>query len=138
MKFLSIPETRICKECNAEFTAYIKDVILCPKCRRNKKEQKEKEEKEKTEFIKNYYNKQDNEEFDINQEEQKNENMLNSDYDIFDDNFDILNDIYMPPNRKCHDCGKPINDFRCEDCWRKWKIRNHISMNDEYLNGIDE
>lgn len=24
--------------------------------------------------------------------------------------------------RKCHDCGKPTNDYRCPECWRK--IRN--------------
>lgn len=22
-------------------------------------------------------------------------------------------------NRKCHDCGKPTNDFRCPACWEK-------------------
>ncbi len=23
------------------------------------------------------------------------------------------------PQRHCHDCGKPTNDYRCEACWKK-------------------
>lgn len=23
------------------------------------------------------------------------------------------------PKRKCHDCGKPTNNYRCEKCWEK-------------------
>lgn len=137
MKFLSIPETRTCKKCNNKFTAYIKNVILCPKCRRNEKKQKEKEENEKTEFIKNYYNKQEKK-IDKNLEDQNIENMIISGYEIFDDDFDISYDIYMPPNRKCHDCGKLINNYRCDDCWEKWKIKNHIPLNNENLDDIDK
>lgn len=23
------------------------------------------------------------------------------------------------PSRKCHDCGKPTSNYRCDECWRK-------------------
>jgi len=26
--------------------------------------------------------------------------------------------------RRCHDCGKPTNNYRCEECWRK--IRGYL------------
>ncbi len=28
-------------------------------------------------------------------------------------------DRKLPPKRKCHNCGKPCTNYRCEDCWRK-------------------
>lgn len=30
-----------------------------------------------------------------------------------------------PPqfSRKCHDCGKPCNDYRCKQCWTKLRSR---------------
>lgn len=31
--------------------------------------------------------------------------------------------------RRCHDCGKPCNNYRCEKCWAK--IRNG---SDYYVN----
>lgn len=28
----------------------------------------------------------------------------------------------IPPQRKCHDCGKKTNNYRCLKCWMKfWK-----------------
>lgn len=26
---------------------------------------------------------------------------------------------FMEYNRKCHDCGKPTNNYRCNECWEK-------------------
>jgi hypothetical protein len=28
-------------------------------------------------------------------------------------------DAYVGPTRECHDCGKPTNNYRCDECWRK-------------------
>ena len=25
----------------------------------------------------------------------------------------------LPPSRKCHDCGRPTNNYRCAECWAK-------------------
>ena len=30
--------------------------------------------------------------------------------------------------RKCHDCGKPTNDYRCETCLGKWRARNDVPI----------
>lgn len=44
-------------------------------------------------------------------------------------------------SRKCHDCGKPTNDYRCEKCRDKWKrkygviIRNAVE--DGYADAIN-
>ena len=27
--------------------------------------------------------------------------------------------MIVPPKRKCHDCGKPTDEYRCEECWGK-------------------
>ncbi len=43
--------------------------------------------------------------------------------------------IEIPPARSakggrlCHDCKQPVpgNNYRCADCWRKWRIKYHIS-----------
>lgn len=32
-----------------------------------------------------------------------------------------------PPSRRCHDCGKPTNDYRCEACHKKWMEKHHVS-----------
>ena len=31
-------------------------------------------------------------------------------------------------SRKCHDCGKPTNDYRCPKCWQKIRSRDCIPM----------
>jgi len=28
------------------------------------------------------------------------------------------------PTRRCHDCGKPTFNYRCEECWRKLRSEN--------------
>lgn len=134
MKFLYIPETRTCNECSSSFTAYIADAVLCPKCRRNKKQEKSKEQ----EFIQNYYRDTDNQREESEQEDKETSELELPEIDLSDEDIGILDEIYIPPNRHCHDCGKPISNFRCEDCWKKWKIKNHIPLDDEYLNGIDK
>lgn len=33
-----------------------------------------------------------------------------------------------PPqySRRCHDCGKPTNDYRCPACWRRIRAKLDI------------
>ena len=31
--------------------------------------------------------------------------------------------------RKCHDCGRPTNDYRCEYCWCKRRGISHKTVN---------
>lgn len=30
--------------------------------------------------------------------------------------------------RKCHDCGKPTSDYRCQECWKKWRRKHGVSV----------
>lgn len=30
----------------------------------------------------------------------------------------------LPPNRHCHDCGKPTSNYRCNECW----IRRRMAL----------
>lgn len=39
------------------------------------------------------------------------------------------------PKRRCHDCGRPTDDYRCPVCLRKWRQKNGVS---ESAYGIDE
>ena len=32
-------------------------------------------------------------------------------------------DTKMKATRRCHDCGKPTNNYRCEECWAKLRGR---------------
>lgn len=32
--------------------------------------------------------------------------------------------------RKCHDSGKPTNDYRCLSCRKKWANKNHADLSD--------
>ena len=32
--------------------------------------------------------------------------------------------------RRCHDCGKPTYNYRCRDCYLKWKIENKLGLTD--------
>ena len=34
-------------------------------------------------------------------------------------------------SRKCHDCGKPTNDYRCPRCLAKWRNKYHVSGNEQ-------
>lgn len=34
---------------------------------------------------------------------------------------------YCAPKRKCHDCGRPTNNYRCPRCLSKWRIKNGIA-----------
>ena len=29
--------------------------------------------------------------------------------------------------RKCHDCGKPTQDYRCPECLKKWRNKYHVA-----------
>lgn len=42
------------------------------------------------------------------------------------------NDGRMKKNtRKCHDCGKPCNDYRCRKCWQKLRKKSGYFDGDE-------
>lgn len=30
--------------------------------------------------------------------------------------------------RKCHDCGRPTSDYRCQECWKKWRRKHGVSV----------
>lgn len=36
--------------------------------------------------------------------------------------------ILPPPNRKCHDCGAPTSDYRCDKCKARWRAKNGVPM----------
>ena len=42
-----------------------------------------------------------------------------------------LDEEETPPTRKCHDCGKPTNNYRCEECWRKLRERRSGSYSQD-------
>lgn len=31
--------------------------------------------------------------------------------------------------RHCHDCGKVTTNYRCDDCWKKWRKKHGVSLN---------
>ena len=33
--------------------------------------------------------------------------------------------------RKCHDCGKPTTQYRCEACWKKWRKKYRVEDTSE-------
>ena len=33
----------------------------------------------------------------------------------------------LRPSRRCHDCGRPTDDYRCPDCRRAWRLKNNVS-----------
>ena len=33
--------------------------------------------------------------------------------------------------RRCHDCGKPTSDYRCKDCWEKYRSNDIWETFDE-------
>ena len=35
---------------------------------------------------------------------------------------------YKIKNRKCHDCGKPTSNYRCDNCLSEWRIANNVVM----------
>lgn len=37
--------------------------------------------------------------------------------------MEIRNSLLPPPTRKCHDCGKPTDDYRCAECKAKWRAK---------------
>lgn len=106
---LSAPEIRLCSICNQEFTVYYENSHVCGKCTRKTENQikykREKEKKEKKQKIDTIF-------------------LENSE----DQDIDVLDEIELEPTRNCHDCGKPTSNYRCNDCWVKWKIKNNIPI----------
>jgi len=35
------------------------------------------------------------------------------------------------PKRRCHDCKKPTDDYRCPECRRLWRLKNDVVLSDE-------
>ncbi len=35
--------------------------------------------------------------------------------------------------RRCHDCGRPTNNYRCVSCWRKLRDSNGNGIDPQYL-----
>lgn len=33
--------------------------------------------------------------------------------------------------RRCHDCGKPTSNYRCEDCWQKLRVKHGLNQSGE-------
>ena len=31
--------------------------------------------------------------------------------------------------RQCHDCGKRTNNYRCNECLEKWRIKHEVTPN---------
>lgn len=34
------------------------------------------------------------------------------------------------PNRRCHDCGRPTFNYRCDPCIIKWRKKNHVYIDE--------
>lgn len=34
--------------------------------------------------------------------------------------------------RRCHDCGKPSNDYRCAECWEKIRGPDHLLDKEDF------
>lgn len=47
------------------------------------------------------------------------------------DDLEELGPVLALYNRKCHDCGKPTNDYRCPECRRKWQIKHMVEHTEE-------
>lgn len=41
-----------------------------------------------------------------------------------------------PYKRKCCDCGKPTNNYRCHECWEKMKKEDNLDFNSLDLDTI--
>lgn len=39
--------------------------------------------------------------------------------------------------RKCHDCGRPTADYRCQNCLRKWRMEHGVSLGDYGVTALD-
>lgn len=35
--------------------------------------------------------------------------------------------------RRCHDCGRPTNNYRCASCWRKLREEDVSGIDPQYL-----
>jgi len=39
--------------------------------------------------------------------------------------------------RKCHDCGKPTNNYRCQECWAKIRGNSEYYMHPQSYHGME-
>ena len=39
--------------------------------------------------------------------------------------------VYTPKKRKCHDCGAPTWDYRCQECQSKWRTKYDVPQNSD-------
>lgn len=40
--------------------------------------------------------------------------------------IEISRDLLPPPTRRCHDCGAPTDNYRCEACLAKWRAKHGV------------
>jgi hypothetical protein len=40
-------------------------------------------------------------------------------------------------NRRCHDCGKPCNNYRCEKCWAKIRNGSDYYIHPQSYHGLE-
>lgn len=113
-KPLPVPETRLCCECQQPYTAYYSRSFICGKCRRKQENKLKKQRREELKAQTKAKKKADKKIEVVEQPEEEEP--------------DVLAEIELAPTRHCHDCGKPTNNFRCDKCWDKWKIRHGISI----------
>lgn len=112
---LSPPENRICNVCHGQFTAFFSLSFICGKCLGKIEREKQKAKR-------------------LEAKKQKLEEREN-----FDEEVDVLEEIELEPTRHCHDCGTPTSNYRCDACWRKWKIKYGIPFeNQQERNGLDD
>lgn len=40
-------------------------------------------------------------------------------------------ELYGEFVRRCHDCGRPTYNYRCQDCLTRWREKHHVSLSVE-------
>lgn len=118
-KILSAPEIKKCSNCGNDFTAYYENSELCSKCQF------------KIENKNNYLRRKEFGLLHKKKNKIKKEKLIEiKENEILDEDVDVLDEIEIEPNRKCHDCGKPTNNYRCKDCLINWKKKNGIQLDE--------
>lgn len=131
----SIIKTKLCLYCHKEFNSIRAEHVFCSKsCRdRYKKEHGGEKSDEKKECLcpncgnpfKLAYPRQkycDSCHEDIELEKKSRQEV--ADAENVRKKYGLSVQKYT---RRCHDCGKPTNNYRCDKCWQKWRKKNHVA-----------
>lgn len=51
---------------------------------------------------------------------------------------ELIADLTPPPTRKCHDCGKPTNNYRCPICLAKWRKIHKVKSSQNSDASLDD